>query len=91
MCEKEREGGCREGCLGVTAYKRCQPRVLAQIAMPWVSLRWLMHAPTSLRCTHNLEPTYTPSTGQPITILDPGCTRKTFPTYFDVLEGVTVR
>ncbi|KFM24241.1 3-phosphoshikimate 1-carboxyvinyltransferase, chloroplastic [Auxenochlorella protothecoides] len=29
--------------------------------------------------------------GQPITILDPGCTRKTFPTYFDVLEGVTVR
>lgn len=27
--------------------------------------------------------------GLPITILDPGCTRKTFPTYFDVLESVS--
>ena len=27
--------------------------------------------------------------GVPITILDPGCTRKTFPTYFDVLESVS--
>lgn len=26
--------------------------------------------------------------GVPITILDPGCTRKTFPTYFDVLKTV---
>ena len=26
--------------------------------------------------------------GVPVTILDPGCTRKTFPTYFDVLETV---
>ena len=26
--------------------------------------------------------------GVPVTILDPGCTRKTFPTYFDVLAGV---
>lgn len=25
----------------------------------------------------------------PITINDPGCTKKTFPTYFKVLEGVT--
>ena len=24
----------------------------------------------------------------PITIIDPGCTRKTFPTYFKVLESV---
>ncbi|KAK2078199.1 hypothetical protein QBZ16_004067 [Prototheca wickerhamii] len=28
---------------------------------------------------------------QPITILDPGCTRKTFPNYFEVLESVTHR
>jgi 3-phosphoshikimate 1-carboxyvinyltransferase len=27
-------------------------------------------------------------TGVPVTILDPGCTRKTFPTYFDVFETV---
>lgn len=27
-------------------------------------------------------------TGTPVTILDPGCTRKTFPTYFDVLKTV---
>ncbi len=27
-------------------------------------------------------------TGTPVTILDPGCTRKTFPTYFEVLETV---
>jgi 3-phosphoshikimate 1-carboxyvinyltransferase len=27
--------------------------------------------------------------GVPVTILDPGCTRKTFPTYFDVLKTVT--
>ena len=27
-------------------------------------------------------------TGVPVTILDPGCTRKTFPTYFSVLETV---
>jgi len=27
--------------------------------------------------------------GTAVTILDPGCTRKTFPTYFDVLESVT--
>lgn len=27
--------------------------------------------------------------GVPITILDPGCTRKTFPTYFDALESVS--
>ena len=26
--------------------------------------------------------------GVPVTILDPGCTRKTFPTYFDVFESV---
>ena len=26
--------------------------------------------------------------GVPVTILDPGCTRKTFPTYFDVFETV---
>ena len=26
--------------------------------------------------------------GVPVTILDPGCTRKTFPTYFDVLSTV---
>jgi 3-phosphoshikimate 1-carboxyvinyltransferase len=26
--------------------------------------------------------------GVPVVILDPSCTRKTFPTYFDVLEGV---
>lgn len=26
--------------------------------------------------------------GSPITINDPGCTRKTFPTYFTVLESV---
>lgn len=29
-----------------------------------------------------------PPAGVPVTILDPGCTRKTFPTYFDVLETV---
>lgn len=29
--------------------------------------------------------------GVPVTILDPGCTRKTFPTYFDALDGVSVR
>jgi 5-enolpyruvylshikimate-3-phosphate synthase len=29
--------------------------------------------------------------GTAVTILDPGCTRKTFPKYFDVLESVTVR
>lgn len=29
--------------------------------------------------------------GVPITILDPGCTRKTFPSYFDVLSTVTTR
>lgn len=28
------------------------------------------------------------SAGTPVTILDPGCTRKTFPTYWDVLESV---
>jgi 3-phosphoshikimate 1-carboxyvinyltransferase len=28
--------------------------------------------------------------GTSVTILDPECTRKTFPTYFDVLESVTV-
>jgi 3-phosphoshikimate 1-carboxyvinyltransferase len=28
--------------------------------------------------------------GTPVTILDPGCTRKTFPDYFDVLSTVTV-
>jgi 3-phosphoshikimate 1-carboxyvinyltransferase len=27
--------------------------------------------------------------GVSVTILDPGCTRKTFPTYFDVLKTVT--
>lgn len=27
----------------------------------------------------------------PVTINDPGCTRKTFPTYFDVLETVVQR
>ena len=27
----------------------------------------------------------------PVTILDPGCTRKTFPTYFNVLESVVSR
>ena len=26
--------------------------------------------------------------GVPVTINDPGCTRKTFPTYFKVLESV---
>ena len=29
--------------------------------------------------------------GVPVTILDPGCTRKTFPTYFDALDEVSVR
>jgi 3-phosphoshikimate 1-carboxyvinyltransferase len=29
--------------------------------------------------------------GVPVVIRDPGCTRKTFPTYFKVLEGVTQR
>jgi 5-enolpyruvylshikimate-3-phosphate synthase len=29
--------------------------------------------------------------GVPVTINDPGCTRKTFPTYFKVLESVTRR
>lgn len=29
--------------------------------------------------------------GIPITINDPGCTRKTFPEYFDVLESVSIR
>jgi 3-phosphoshikimate 1-carboxyvinyltransferase len=29
--------------------------------------------------------------GVPVVIRDPGCTRKTFPTYFTVLEGVTQR
>jgi len=28
------------------------------------------------------------ATGTPVTILDPGCTRKTFPTYFDVMSTV---
>jgi len=28
------------------------------------------------------------ATGTPVTILDPGCTRKTFPTYFQVMETV---
>lgn len=27
----------------------------------------------------------------PVTINDPGCTRKTFPTYFDVLDSVVSR
>ncbi len=27
--------------------------------------------------------------GIPVTINDPGCTRKTFPTYFKVLESVS--
>ena len=27
--------------------------------------------------------------GTAVSILDPGCTRKTFPTYFDVLDSVT--
>jgi 3-phosphoshikimate 1-carboxyvinyltransferase len=27
--------------------------------------------------------------GTAVTILDPGCTRKTFPTYFDVLDSIT--
>jgi 3-phosphoshikimate 1-carboxyvinyltransferase len=27
--------------------------------------------------------------GKDVTILDPGCTRKTFPTYFEVLDSVT--
>ena len=29
--------------------------------------------------------------GVPVTILDPGCTRKTFPTYFEELEAVSKR
>jgi 3-phosphoshikimate 1-carboxyvinyltransferase len=29
--------------------------------------------------------------GVPVSIKDPGCTRKTFPTYFDVLETVVQR
>ncbi len=29
--------------------------------------------------------------GVPVVINDPGCTRKTFPTYFDVLESVVHR
>ena len=29
--------------------------------------------------------------GTAVTINDPGCTRKTFPTYFDVLNSVTTR
>lgn len=29
--------------------------------------------------------------GVPVVIRDPGCTRKTFPTYFGVLEGVAQR
>jgi 3-phosphoshikimate 1-carboxyvinyltransferase len=29
--------------------------------------------------------------GTPVTILDPGCTRKTFPTYWEALEAVAVR
>lgn len=29
--------------------------------------------------------------GTPVTILDPKCTKKTFPTYFDVLESVVQR
>ena len=29
--------------------------------------------------------------GVPVTILDPGCTRKTFPTYFEELEAVSRR
>eukprot|EP01025_Chloroclados_australasicus_P030416 TRINITY_DN3052_c0_g1_i1.p1 TRINITY_DN3052_c0_g1~~TRINITY_DN3052_c0_g1_i1.p1 ORF type:complete len:495 (+),score=51.17 TRINITY_DN3052_c0_g1_i1:56-1486(+) len=29
--------------------------------------------------------------GVPVTILDPGCTKKTFPDYFEVLESVTQR
>ena len=28
--------------------------------------------------------------GVPVTILDPGCTSKTFPDYFDILRSVTV-
>ena len=28
--------------------------------------------------------------GVPVTILDPGCTSKTFPDYFDALAGLTV-
>ena len=27
--------------------------------------------------------------GTPVTILDPGCTAKTFPTYFDALDSVS--
>ncbi|KDD74701.1 3-phosphoshikimate 1-carboxyvinyltransferase [Helicosporidium sp. ATCC 50920] len=29
--------------------------------------------------------------GAPVTILDPGCTRKTFPTYFQVLDSLVQR
>ena len=29
--------------------------------------------------------------GVPVTIMDPGCTRKTFPTYFEELEAVSKR
>lgn len=41
---------------------------------------------------HTHSKTYSPDTAdKPITILDPGCTRKTFPDYFQVLENVVQR
>ena len=57
---------------------------------------------TGYHCAHNRRHTYDDHRmamafslvacgGVPVVINDPGCTRKTFPTYFKVLDSVTQR
>lgn len=84
------EGGViRTGRRGLSAGGECQ-----RGAGPWRRPPAVQRPALTMPVPLLISPAPPPLPGpadQPITILDPGCTRKTFPTYFDVLAGVAKR